>query len=234
MFGNFSELPFLEVIRLLRKRQGRLVIRTERNESYKLFVQNGMLVKMLHENCSIENNFVQNLLELSRSNSGSFEFIDLAYPLEDHSMNLDLDGLDSWLIAQTPNLSKLDRELEELERLRDALPHPQTFFVVSEMRSLHAQATLSIFLERWRVSHPTVEGMLMQGMNAEQLAEITLLTLERAQLALYRLHLAEVVHVKRVKENLSMPIARSAEPNVRKPSLISRLLGALGLIGAKG
>ena len=230
MFGNFSELPFLEVIRLVRGRRGRLTVHSENGRVYKLFVQDGMLVEVLRGEGEIVVNLTQDLLMLTRSRTGRFEFMQLPNPLPNTKMNLSLESLDSWLMTQDSSSSEGERTARDLEQFRDSLPHPSTFFVSLEQSSAEAQSSLKSFLERWGLVHPTLGEMVRVGVSAEQLQNVPSFPLEHAQLALYRLQQAGAVGVMRARERQDAPMSTSP---VRKPGLLSRLLGALGLVGSR-
>ena len=232
MFGNFSELPFLEIVRLLRERRGRLVVRTASGKVFKLFLQDGALVDFLHGDVPMRQTVAQDLLSLSRSSTGSFEFMQLPNPLPHTALNLPLESLESWLSGQDTQYSEVERYTQDVERLRDSLPHVSTLFVPVLMTSTEAQAQLKAFLERWSIEYPALESSLLQGVSAEQLSSVLSLPLEHAQLTLYRLQQAGALAVKRVRAEVevyaaSTPAAVPAP--ARKPGLLARLLGALGL-----
>jgi hypothetical protein len=229
MFGNFTELPFLEVIRLVRSRRGRLTVYPENGRVYKLFVQDGSLVSVLLGDVQVGHTVVQDLLLLTHSRTGRFEFMQLPNVLPNTQMNLSLEGLDSWLLSQDSHSSESERTARDLEQFRDSLPHPSTVFAMLEQRSGEAQSSLQGFLERWSMVHPQLAEMLRQGISAEQLQNASFLPLEQAQLALYRLQQVSAIGVMRARDRQDAPVSTSP---VRKPGLLSRLLGALGLVGS--
>ena len=200
IFGNFSELPFLEVIRLVRGRCGRLTAHLENGGVYKLFVQDGILVEMLRGEGGVGVNLTQDLLTLTRSRTGRFEFMQLPNPLPNTKINLSLESLDSWLTSQDSHSSEAERTARDLEQFRDSLPHPSTFFVSLEGTSAEAQSNLKVFLERWGLAHPTLGEMVVVGVCAEQLQNAPSFPLEQAQLALYRLQQVGAIGVMRARE----------------------------------
>ena len=224
IFGNLTEFAFLEVISMLQSRSGVLRFSNLRPyESVELQLQMGQLQSLTVDGVPIIDASMARsyLLEISDKRVGDFDFrktSDLAArqsPLnivvKDALLRTDVDG----------------------SKIPDAqLPDPQTRFAPAAPDTAQMSADLRRF---WASAQP----LLLGGSSAEQIAQSLRLEPRAVQVMLHQLRTAGAIRpARRIEE--TMPIrppavtapshsapSHSVSAPPPKPSLVSRLLGAL-------
>lgn len=237
IFGDFSELPFPEILSTLGRRSGRLHVQTGAH-SYVLHLEGDRLLA-LSANGTIVHDPVdlrEVILFLAQQTEGRFEFHrDEPDHLAHHHR-----------IAVTQLLLSTSAIIDELDHYRDRLAPPETRFVLHESRHEVSDPALSDFLGR-------AHAPLADGASAQDLARALGMQVERVQLALYKLRTAGIVMPLRAfAPPVSAPprpapapapafgaapvlaaVAVAAPPVApppaprESPGLVSRLLGAL-------
>ena len=224
IFGNLTEFPFLEVISMLQNRSGVLHFSNLRPyESVELQMQDGQLQGLTVDHVPIFDGQMARsyLLEIAEKRIGDFEF----------KKSRDL-------ILRQPPLKIVVKDAllrsgagNEVFQVPDAqLPDPQTRFTPAATEVTLMEDDLKSF---WVRAQP----LLSRGSSAEQIASELRLELSVVQLAFYRLRTIGAIRpARRIEE--TMPIKTQAAPTptqsgsvpAPKPSLVSRLLGALSFV----
>ena len=218
IFGNLTEFPFLEVISMLQNRSGILHFSNLRPyESIELHLQAGQLQNLIVDGVPIFDAAMacSYLLEINDQRIGDFEFRKsresaLRQPLNIAVTDALLRSANGSSVFQVPDAQ---------------LPDVQTRFTPAAAEIAHLEDDLKIF---WVRAQP----LLLRGSSAEQIANELRLEVRHVQLALYKLRTIGVIRpARRIEETMSSKpqvIApthtQSASP---KPTLVSRLLGAL-------
>lgn len=221
IFGNLTEFPFLEVISMLQNRTGVLHFSNLRPyESVELQLQTGQLRGLTVDGVPIFDAGMARsyLLEINDKRVGDFEFR-TSRELVTRQSPLNIAVTDALLRSGAGS---------ELLRVPDAhLPDPQTRFTPTAT----AIAPLDVDLKRFWVN---AQPLLLGGSSAEQIAQALRLELRVVQGAFYQLRTIGAIRpARRIEE--TMPIkppavtapSQPVSPSSRKPSLVSRLLGAL-------
>ncbi len=240
IFGDFSDLPFLEVMRVLRERQGRLVVYSETGKVCGIFIHHRALIDLWFGETQVQSKIeVQRFLQqLNCLNEGSFEFFKLASPPQSVILDIPLEGLEVWLAADSKVENPQERDAQEIQRLQDAFPHPETRLILTNPISANlsqvSYEALEVFYQKLGSEKNQVGQALKRGISAEMLAQWLEWPIKRCQLELYRLQEVAVLETLRV---FSQPTAQSqiqtktAERSQRKTGLLARLLGVLGFNG---
>ena len=225
IFGSLTEFPFLEVISMLRSRSGVLHFRNLRPyESLELDLQAGQLQRLTVDGVAIFDAGMARsyLLEISDQRVGDFEF----------RKSHDLSAPQSPLNIVVTDALRSGACSDSLHIPEAHLPDPQTRFTpTAAAHSAQLEDELRSF---WVKARP----LLSRGSSAEQLARELQLELRVAQVALYKLRTSGAIRpARRIEETMpiSPPAATAPSQSVHtsqsvhspKPSLVSRLLGAL-------
>jgi hypothetical protein len=237
VFGNLTEFPMLEIAGMLEQRCG--VLRFENVGQYQnleLHLRFGQLQglvvngKVLRDGSAAKNL----LIEIANMRQGQFEFQRLpensAILLNDLSINLNEVML---------RRATLD---DEWHSYKDNLPDPETRFVLASEELVWLDDDLQTF---WR----QVESFLEYGISTKELASRLNTEVRLVQVYLYKFRVIGLIRpARRVQEiadiraghfpspkSQSVLIPAVQEPipvkAISKPTLVSRLLGALRLIG---
>ncbi len=238
IFGNLNEFPFIEVLAMLEQRVG--VLRFSNIAQYQtleLHLSNGQLQGMQVDSHVVRESFEARsyLMELVGQHRGEFSFDrrDAARMLNDFSL------------SARSVLFQGAAYLDEIQQYKNHLPEPTTVFTMAVANSSWLDDDLKPFWER-------AQSLLSRHSSAEEIARALNLNLNWVQLALYKLRLAGFVRpVRRVSEpvaGLQTPFGQADSPRAPlpntallnaalpntpvpgRPTLVSRLLGALGLM----
>jgi hypothetical protein len=224
IFGNLTEFPFLEVISMLQNRNGVLYFSNLRPyESMELQLQAGQLQGLTVDGVPIFDAQIARsyLSEIASKRSGDFEF-KKSHDVSHRQVSLKIVVADALL--KTGATSDLFQVPEA------QLPDPQTRFTPVAAEVSHLADELKAF---WVRAQPLV----LRGSSAAQVASELRLELSDVQLAFYQLRTIGAIRpARRIEE--TMPIkpqaiptpTQPASPTSAKPSLVSRLLGALSLM----
>lgn len=225
MYGNLTEFPFLEVIAMLQSRSGVLHFSNLRPyESMELHLQEGQLQSLTVDGVLIFDAQIARsyLAEIASKRTGDFEFKKI------RDLNMRHTPL---RIVVTDALLRSGAS-SDLFQISDAqLPDPQTRFTPAAAEIAHVEADLKTF---WLRAQP----LLSCGSSAEQIAQALRLELRAVLLNLYQLRTIGAIRpARRIEETMpiktpaaSAPNGLVSEPASPKPSLVSRLLGALSFV----
>ncbi len=232
IFGNLTEFPFLEVLKMLERKSGVLrFLQLRPYASVELHLHRGTLQALHVDGVPILDAGIARsyLLEISAKRMGEFEF-----------------GTSSHVVPNPLGIVVTDAVLgigasEELFAVaREWLPDTKTRFNAADgapPQSNHLDADL-------RRVWPSIHPLLMRGSSAEEIAAQLGLSEETVQHALYKLRAIGAIRpARRIEETQTGPATfgrattttnPSASPSpavstrpTAKPTLISRLLGAL-------
>ena len=232
IFGNLTEFPFLEVISMLQSRTGVLRFSNLRPyESVELQLRTGQLQSLTVDGVPIFDAGMARsyLLEISDKRVGDFEF----------RKSADLTARQSPLsIAVKDALLGSDVATDRSPIPDTHLPDPQTRFAPAAADL----AQMSDELKRFWVS---AQPLLLNGSSAEQIAQALRLEPRAVQAMLYQLRIIGAIRpARRIEETMpikppavtapsqfapsqSAPSQSMSASIPPKPSLVSRLLGAL-------
>lgn len=231
IFGNFSELPFPEVITMLSQRSGKLEIwQVPSQKRYELFLNQGSIQSLginghaLSDTLQVRAAFT----ELTTFQTGLFEFNRIDQSVLPMQIQLPLQPLLMSSIAM----------VDELSHYREYLPHPDTCFRFS------AQADMLLLEADAFVAHALPYLQSTQGGSSRQLSQHLNIALESVQLSLYKLRAAGTIEPLRAFEAQTHQQAAHSQQQPSNtpaatvetstsPSLIRRLLSALGF-GKRG
>ena len=221
IFGNLTEFPFLEVISMLRSRSGVLHFSNLRPyESIELRLEAGQLQGLTVDGVPIFDAGMARsyLLEINDKRNGDFEF----------RKSRDLSTRQPPLrIVVTDALLTISATSDSFPIPDAQLPDPQTRFTLTAVEVARLEDDLKIF---WVKAQP----LLLRGSSAEQIAQILRLELRMVQVAFYKLRTIGAIRpARRIEETMPTRLPAVTAPNqpvsptAPKPSLVSRLLGAL-------
>lgn len=226
IFGNLTEFPFLEVISMLQTRTGVLHFRNLRPyESVELQLQTGQLQSLTVDGVPIFDAGMARsyLMEINDKRVGDFEF-KKARDLTTRQPPLSIVVTDALLATGSPLIIGASSDLQ----IPDAhLPDPQTRFAPAA-EIAHLDADLKSF---WVKAQP----LLLRGSSAEQVASELRLELRVVQVTFYQLRTIGAIRpARRIEETMPIkpPVVTAPSQSMSvsiqpKPSLVSRLLGAL-------
>lgn len=224
----------MEVVALLSRKSGALEISLGPFRShYQLYVADGSLRGMVRDHSPVEDALQarEEIVKLFVAQSGSFEFTKLSP--ESLVGNLDLPLQRILLSISTMH--------DEIGAFREHFADPRTQFRATQALEESLDPTLSDF---WQRSHKYFSD-LPSGISAQQLSSLLRISLEQAQLYLYKLRAAGLVAPIRAVEQPpknhqplapSIPASAPVAVGVAQPSpkskprsdgLIPRLLQAL-------
>jgi hypothetical protein len=242
IFGNLTEFPLIEVIGMLERRCGVLrFTQVGRFQSLELQLNLGRLQGLLVNGQVLRDGLAAKdlLVEIANQRQGTFEFqrvpIDSGLLLNDLSIEI------TEVLLRRATLD------DEWNNFKENLPEPETRFVLATQELVWLEDDLQRF---WNQA----ELLLEYGISTKELAERLSLDLRLVQVNLYKLRAIGVIRpARRVQEvadmragnfpsrvvepilKVAVPDPKAALPEVKeirpKPSLVSRLLGALRLIG---
>lgn len=224
IYGNLTEFPFLEVISMLQNRIGVLHFTNLRPyESVELHLHEGRLQSLAVDGVLIFDAQIARsyLSEIAVRRTGDFEF----------RKSKDLNIRHSPLNIVVTNALLRSGASDDLFQVPDVqLPDPQTRFTPAAAETAHVEDDLKTF---WLRAQP----LLSRGSSAEQIARDLRLELRVVQLALHKLRTIGAIRpARRIEETVPIktPAAPTPSPSFSppppKPSLVSRLLGALSFV----
>lgn len=205
LFGELSDFPFPELISMLGRRTGRLLVEDlDAGQRYVVHVHNGHLRSMSgpHEPLRTEEDVRRHITTLVSATRGNFSFTTVPQALIPQQHNLNLAQL----------MQTATAEVDELRRYRSQLPHPDTCFELTDAPAGHVPEDLTAFLAQ-------ASGHLAQGASAADLVRDLHLPLEDVQLRLLRLRHADVIAPRRAYDTPQAPTGVG--------QLVSRLIGSL-------
>ncbi len=239
VFGNLTEFPLLEVVGMLDRRCG--VLRFEkigRYSSLELHLNNaqlqGLVVdgKIFRDGAGAKNL----LIDIANVREGQFEFQRL--PVNSEAMLNDLAISINEVLLRRATLD------DEWNHFQDSLPDIETRFVLASQELVWLEDELQSF---WNQAEPLLE----YGISSKDLAGRLTMDLQLVQVNLYKLRAAGVIRPARRSQEVAdirqghfpgrsslarSPLQAKVVPAVpatttAKPSLVSRLLGALRFFG---
>jgi hypothetical protein len=241
IFGNLAEFPLIEVMGMLEQRCGVLRFgKIGRFESLELQINNGRLQGLLVNGKVMRDGLTAKdlLVEIANAKDGNFEF--QRVPATSGSLLNDLAIEVNEVLLRRATLD------DEWNNYRDSLPDIETRFVLATQELVWLDGDLQRF---WNQA----EQLLEYGISAKELAQRLNLEIRLVQVNLYKLRATGVIRpARRIQEiadiragnfpsRVPAPVLQSpvtqnlmpepAKPIQTKPSLVSRLLGALRLIG---
>jgi hypothetical protein len=233
IFGNLAEFPLLEVMGMLEHRCGVLRFgHVGRFGSLELHVNMGTLQGLVVDGKVWRDGFDAKalVLELAGVRHGNFEFQRLSALSPEMRNDLAISVNEVLLRSATFD--------DEWNKYKDQLPDPKTRFTLAGEELVWLEGSLQAFWIR-------AEPLLEYGISVEDLAARFEMDLRVVQLHFYKLRTVGVVRpARRVQEVADIragnfpnttptsPMARATTPAPNaKPTLVSRLLGALRLIG---
>jgi hypothetical protein len=234
IFGNLTEFPLLEVMGMLEHRCG--VLRFEQVGKFstlELHLNMGVLQGLVVNGRVWRDGFDAKslLLELAGLRHGSFEFQRL--PATSPEMYNDLAININEVLLRSASFD------DEWNNYKDQIPDPQTRFTLAGEELIWLEGNLQTFWQK-------VEPLLEYGISLEDLAKRLQMDVRVVQLNFYKLRAVGVVRpARRMQEvadiraghfpgrQIKTPVLRPTSPSqtTGKSSLVSRLLGALRLIG---
>jgi hypothetical protein len=236
IFGNLTEFPLLEVMGMLEHRCG--VLRFQdigRFSVLELHVNMGVLQGLVVDGRVWRDGFDAKalLLEIANVRHGSFEFQRL--PATSPEMHNDLAININKVLLKSATFD------DEWNNYKDQIPDPKTRFTLAGEELVWLEGNLQTFWTK-------VEPLLEYGISLEDLASRLQMDVRVVQLNFYKLRAIGVVRpARRMQEvadiraghfpgsqaKASVVVRPTAPPPAptAKPSLVSRLLGALRLIG---
>ncbi len=225
VFGNLTEFPLVEVIGMLERRCG--ILRFSNLGSYRSleFHMNNAQLQGLLVNGNVIRDGMQAknlLLELANIRDGQFEF-------QRAPVNALINDL---AIGMTQTLLQRATLDDEWHNFRESLPDPETRFTLATQELVWLDDDLQSF---WFQAEPLLE----YGINCNDLAQRLQLEPRMVLVSLYKLRAAGIIRpVRRMQEVSNPRLDIAAKPAIvqpvptqHKPTLVSRLLGALRLIG---
>jgi hypothetical protein len=236
IFGNLTEFPLLEVMGMLEHRCGVLRFgEVGRFETLELHVNMGVLQGLVVNGKIWRDGFDAKtlLLEISGVRHGSFEFQRL--PVSSPELHNDLAININEVLLRSATFD------DEWNNYKDQMPDPKTRFTLAGEELVWLEGNLQSFWQK-------IEPLLEYGISLEDLANRLQMDVRVVQLNFYKLRAVGVVRPARRMQEVSdiragqfpgsqakvAPITSRpapAPPPSAKPSLVSRLLGALRLIG---
>jgi hypothetical protein len=237
IFGNLAEFPLLEVIGMLEHRCGVLRFNhVGRFQNLDLHINMGVLQGLVVDGNVLRDGFDAKALivELSGQRHGNFEFQRLSALSPEMRNDLAISVNEVLLRSATMD--------DEWNRYKDQLPDPKTRFTLAGEELVWLEGSLQTFWTR-------AEPLLEYGISIEDLATRFEMDVRLVQLNFYKLRAVGVVRPARRMQEVAdiraghfpgaapvAPVARQAPPAPKpqtnaKPSLVSRLLGALRLLG---
>ena len=218
MFGNFKELPPIEVLAAIAQTSGMLKLSQSRpKRAIELHLCNAQLRGLRVNTRRIKEPVEARamLLEIIACREGSFVFERLAQDrlLSDHTLS----------IQQIVSYGAL-RE-SEIQQYHSYLPDPATVFGLAQPTNGRLEDDLHAFWEQ-------AQFLLTRHSSANEIAVGLHLDLGWVQLALYKLRVAGFVRpVQRIRE-VQMPSPPARVPE--QPTLVSQLLDAALRVTKKG
>jgi hypothetical protein len=233
IFGNLTEFPLLEVMGMIEHRCGVLRFsQIGRFESVELYVNMGVLQGLMVNHKVWRDGYdAKNLLiEISNVRDGHFEFQRVAATSPEMLNDLAIQINEVLLRSVTFD--------DEWRMYKDQLPDPKTRFTLAGEELIWLEGSLQDFWAR-------AEPLLEYGISIEDLAARIQMDVRVVQMNFYKLRVAGVVRPARRMQEIAdiragnfpgtQPVQAAARPPtpppVVKPTLVSRLLGALRLIG---
>lgn len=236
IFGNLTEFPMLEVVGMLEHRCGALRFsHIGRYQTLEFHVNMGILQGLVVDGKVWRDGFDAKalLLELANQREGHFEFQRL--PATSPEMYNDLAININEVLLRSATFD------DEWNNYKDQLPDPKTRFTLAGEELVWLEGNLQTFWQR-------IEPLLEYGISIEDLAKRFEMDVRVVQMNFYKLRAVGVVRPARRMQEVAdiraghfpgqqarqAPVARPAPPPPTpnaKPSLVSRLLGALRLIG---
>ncbi len=229
VFGNLTEFPLLEVFGMLEQRTGVLrFARAGRYQALELHLNKGSLQGLLVNGLVMRDGETAKniLIELSGLRDGQFEF----QRIPETSSEL-LNDLAIHVNGVMLRRATLD---DEWNQYKHSLPDVETRFTLASEELIWLDGDLQAFWSR-------AEPLLEYGINAQVLSERLSLDLRLVQIYLFKLRSIGVVRpARRIQEVADIrsgqfPARGRASvlvppPAPSKPTLVSRLLGALRLL----
>ncbi len=215
IFGDLKEFPLIEVLGMLEQRVGVLrFTQLQHCKELDLHLDKGQLCGMRVDALRVKDSAEARsyLFELASTRQGAFIF----------NRRATEDLLKDYALSVRHALSGGAARAEtEIQQYRAFLPDPATVFTVSQPTNARLEDDLHAF---WLQA----QFLLTRSSSAEGIAATMRLDLGWVQLALYKLRVAGFVRpVQRIREMQTPPPPTQAVP---KPSLISKLLGALSFM----
>jgi hypothetical protein len=241
IFGNLTEFPLIEVMGMLERRCGVLrFVQVGRFQSLEFQLNNGVLQGLVVNGRVLRDGLAAKdlLVEVANLREGTFEF--QRVPAESGLLLNDLAIQVNEVLLRRATLD------DEWNNYKDNLPDLETRFVLATQELVWLDGELQRF---WNLAEPLLE----YGISTKELASRLNLEIRLVQVNLYKLRATGVIRpARRVQEVadiraghfpsrevvpvLSNFSAHTILPEAlkqpqAKPSLVSRLLGALRLIG---
>ncbi len=203
IFGKLADFSLREILSVIGGRSGNLLIENDGGHRLRVHLSGGRITHVSFERALDSSQEISLLLKRLGDGQGSFHF-------DNDADNASSTGS---LALSWEELLLSSESTAQSEALSDALPHPQTRFMLIKGRTVQLPAPLNDFL--LRSSH-----FLERGTSAEQLSKKLGIPLETVQLQLMQLR-----EVKKI-----WPVRAYAEPsNASRThvnnSLAKRLLG---------
>lgn len=247
VFGNLAEFPLLEVVSMLEQRCGVLRFsKIGRFESLEFHLNNSELQGLVVDGRVMRDGFAAKdiVVEIANARDGQFEF--QRVPVTSPSLLNDLSIRISEVLLRRATLD------DEWNKYKQNLPDIETRFVLSSQELIWLDGDLQNFWQQ-------VEPLLEYGSSAKDLALRLSLDLQAVQLNLYKLRTIGIIRPARKAQEVAdiragnfpsrdvpaptkkrssmqtetgtpMYLPRAPKPPA-KPTLISRLLGALRWVG---
>jgi hypothetical protein len=204
LFGDLNQITFAEVVKLLKRRCGSLVIQVHQTR-FVLHVNQGHLVGARIDNQIVENRTEANqmLIVLFQSTQGTFVFSQESPEILYNELDLVLDA----------NFSTGSFE----DNFLPLLPHPDTFFKQTRKEILSDQL-LNNFLEQ-------SQTLLFVGTSANEISQRLKMDVNLVQSYFYRLRLFGLIQPIRKSENEQL--AKKPQVRNQKSNLFFSLMSNL-------
>ncbi len=233
VFGDLAEFPLLEVFGMLERRCGVLRFsKVGRFTNLEFHLNNAQLQGLVIDGKVVRDGLLaKNLLvEIANARDGKFEF--QRVPTSSDTLLNDLAISINEVLLRRATLD------DEWNNYRESLPDSETRFMLSSQELVWLEGDLQIF---WNQAEPLLE----YGVSAKDLAIRLNLEVKMVQLNLYKLRVLGVIRpARRIQEvadiragnfpsRESRPSPTRSQPTQpqAKPTLVSRLLGALRFFG---
>lgn len=237
VFGNLTEFPLIEIFAMLERRCGILRFsQVGRFQSLEFQLNNGQLQGLIADGKVLRDGLAAKdlLVEVANHRDGTFEF--QRVPADSGLLLNDLAIEVSEVLLRRATLD------DEWNKYKNNLPDLETRFVLATQELVWLDDDLQRF---WNHA----ELLLEYGISTKELAQRLSLELRLVQVNLYKLRAIGVIRpARRIQEvadiragnfpsRVVTPVLQPLmpepvkQPQQAKPSLVSRLLGALRLIG---
>lgn len=169
IFGDLADFSFREIISVIGKRNGMLIIDDRRGKRLRLQITREHLTRLTLEQPIRQGELIQKLLQTACDNAGTFYF--KAGPA---------DAAETPPVHGSLALSSLLEPAHATAPPATVLPHADTRFILIPSRVVTLDRGLKVFLDH-------AQGLLEKGCSANQLAQALHMNVEHVRGYLHRL-----------------------------------------------